>query len=202
MAPVRARDSLPPSYFEALYTEHADPWRFASSPYERAKYAATLEALPRQHYAHALEVGCSIGVLTGQLAAHCASLLAVDVVDAALHEAASRCAHLDGVTIRRLHVPDETPAGRFDLIVLSEVVYYWNAEDIARVADLIQRILLPDGDLVLVHWLGETDYPLSGDDAATALLAAVAPFTAPLLARRTGQYRLDLVRRRPAHDQP
>ena len=194
---MRARGSLPPSYFEALYAEDADPWRFASSAYERAKYAATLKALPRQHYARALEVGCSIGILTRELAARCDTLLAVDVVDAALREAAARCAGLEGVTVRRLHVPDETPAGPFDLIVLSEVAYYWSAEDIVRVASLIEEVLVPGGDLVLVHWLGATDYPLSGDDAAVGLLAAVAPFTEPIAATRAEQYRLDLVRRRP-----
>ena len=73
--------SLPPSYFEALYASDPDPWRFASSDYERDKYAATLAALPRQLYRSGLEVGCSIGVLTAMLASRCRRLLAVDVAD-------------------------------------------------------------------------------------------------------------------------
>ena len=188
--------SLPPSYFEALYAEDGDPWRFASSPYEGAKYAATLQALPCPHYAHALEVGCSIGVLTARLAARCDRLLALDVVDAALEAARRRCAGLDGVEIRRHQVPQEALEGRFDLIVLSEVVYYWDEADIGRVGRLIEEVLRPGGDLVLVHWLGPTNYPLSGDTAVARLLAAVAPFTTVIASTRQAEYRLDVVRRR------
>jgi hypothetical protein len=51
---------MDPDYFDALYTSDADPWRFASSEYESAKYQATLHALPKARYDCALEVGCSI----------------------------------------------------------------------------------------------------------------------------------------------
>ena len=53
------------------------------------------------------------------------------------------------------------------------------------------------GDLLMVHWTGATDYPLSGDEPATSLLRATASFTRPVRAERTDQYRLDLVRRVP-----
>ena len=52
----RHAGSLTPSYFEGLYAADPDPWRFATSDYERDKYAATLAALPRRHYARALDV--------------------------------------------------------------------------------------------------------------------------------------------------
>ncbi|MGL6044624.1 MAG: SAM-dependent methyltransferase, partial [Sandaracinobacteroides sp.] len=63
--------SLPPAYFDALYRDDPDPWRFATSGYEAGKYAATMDALPRGRYGSALEVGCSIGVLTAELARRC-----------------------------------------------------------------------------------------------------------------------------------
>ena len=69
--------SLPAGYFEALYAAAPDPWDFEGSDYERGKYAATLAALPQPRYARALEVGCSIGVLTALLAPRCDRLLAV-----------------------------------------------------------------------------------------------------------------------------
>jgi hypothetical protein len=49
-----------------------------------------------------------------------------------------------------------------------------------------------------VHWLGETDYPRSGDDAVTALWAGLAPLMDVELTRREPNYRLDLWRRRAA----
>ena len=54
-----------PGYFEQLYSRDPDPCRFATSEYERSKYAATLAAVPGQHQS-CFEVGCSIGVLTRQ----------------------------------------------------------------------------------------------------------------------------------------
>jgi hypothetical protein len=42
--------TLLPEYFDALYTADPDPWKFAVSPYEREKYALTLEAMPKPRY--------------------------------------------------------------------------------------------------------------------------------------------------------
>ena len=44
------RGTVPAAYFEAKYARSPDPWDFAGSPYEAAKYAATLVALPRARY--------------------------------------------------------------------------------------------------------------------------------------------------------
>jgi hypothetical protein len=41
------RPTLGPEYFDALYTADPDPWKFATSPYERAKYTLTLNAMPK-----------------------------------------------------------------------------------------------------------------------------------------------------------
>ena len=57
----RAVQTLEPAYFDGIYAASGDPWRFASSAYELSKYALTLEALPRERYPQALEIGCSIG---------------------------------------------------------------------------------------------------------------------------------------------
>lgn len=69
--------TLEPSYFNALYELDPDPWKFASSAYERAKYALTMSALPKQRYRSAFEVGCSIGILTRALSLRCEEVLAV-----------------------------------------------------------------------------------------------------------------------------
>jgi SAM-dependent methyltransferase len=192
---MRARSSLPPAYFEALYAGDPDPWRFASSDYEREKYAATLAALPRARYRRALEVGCSIGVLTAALAPRCEALLAVDVAETALAAAQRRCAALPQVRFARMRLPQDWPGGAFDLILLSEVLYYLDAEDLARMADRVAGSLATGADLLLVHWTGETDYPLGGDAAADAFLGALAPVTQVLRQARAPRYRLDLVTR-------
>lgn len=191
----RHTGSLPPDYFTERYAADPDPWRFETSDYERAKYAATLGAMPRSRYASALEVGCSIGVLTEQLASRCDTLLALDVADIALDRARARCAGLGHVAFARAQVPDAYPDGAFDLILLSEVVYYLAAEDVAWLAGRVRDTLVPGGDVVLVHWTGETHYPLSGDEAAEAFIARAGDFATVLHATRTDAYRLDVLHR-------
>lgn len=186
--------SLPPAYFEERYAADPDPWRFATSDYERAKYAATLDALPRAHYSSALEIGCSIGVFTRALAPRCDILLALDVAESALVRARERCADQPHVRFARSQVPKDWPLGRFDLILLSEVVYYLDAEDVGRLVARVRACLEPDGDIVLVHWLGETHYPLSGDAAADLFIAASRDFARVLKQARTDAYRLDVLR--------
>ena len=187
--------SLSPEYFSGLYADDPDPWRFATSDYERKRYAATLTSLPRHQYASVLEVGCSIGVLTRQLAGRCEKLTALDVVPAVLVSARSRCVGFDHVRFQIAAVPGEWPDGRFDLILLSEVVYYLDHADLARLVARVESSLLPGGDIVLVHYLGETDYPLSGDEAADGFIERSSTFAKLEDHSRKDGYRLDVLRR-------
>ena len=64
----RKTGTLPPEYFEEKYRADIDPWQFRTSNYEHEKYVATISALGQSRYISALEIGCSIGVLTELLA--------------------------------------------------------------------------------------------------------------------------------------
>jgi SAM-dependent methyltransferase len=187
------RGSLAPDYFERLYAAHGDPWSFATSPYESAKYAATLAALPHARYRSGLEIGCAIGVLTRRLAVRCDELLAVDVSDRALRHARERCAGLPSVRFERRMVPEDTPAGPFDLVVLSEVGYYWSEADLQVAGDAVGGAAAPGAHLVLVHYTGETNYPLTADRVHGAF-GRDARWTPRHAARHTG-YRLDVLER-------
>ncbi len=190
--------SLSPQYFDGVYADDDDPWRFESSAYEDAKYRATVAALPRERYRRALEIGCSIGVLTARLASRCDELLALDVNERALDSARRRCRQLAQVSFARMQVPVQFPHGHFDLVVLSEVGYYWSADDLAKAADRILAALLPDASLLLVHWTAPVaDYPLDGDAVHDHFMQQVG------LGRlrhahgeRQPEYRLDLFVRR------
>jgi SAM-dependent methyltransferase len=156
--------TLPPGYFDAVYAASADPWQFAASAYEQAKYQATLAALPRPQFDRAFEIGCSIGVLTALLAPRCRELLAVDVSALALATTRRRLHDQPQVEVQKMVVPRQFPAGTFDLIVLSEVGYYWSLDDLAAAAQRILQALRPAGALVLVHWTPPVhDHPLTGD---------------------------------------
>ena len=157
-------DSLPPRYFERIYAKKHDPWEFETSDYEAEKYRITLAALPRDRYENAVEVGCSIGVLTQRLAERAEHLLGLDVSDRALDRARERLAEEPHVDFACMQVPHMLPDDCFDLIVVSEVAYYWTRPDLEHAADELAERHDRGGHLVLVH-LTEfvPDYPQTGD---------------------------------------
>jgi SAM-dependent methyltransferase len=186
--------SRPPEHFARLYQANPDPWGFLTDPYEQAKYQESINVLHGRHFTAGLEVGCSIGVLTQHLAPLCGSLLGLDVVDQALEQAAARCAGQPRVSFRRMQVPAEWPADSFDLIVLSEVLYFLTPADIDRCAERVMASLLPDATVLLVNWLGKADDPVTGDQAADQFIAATAGRLTVTQQTRQARYRLDLLR--------
>lgn len=185
--------TLTPEYFDAVYAAKDDPWDFASSDYEAAKYAATLAALPREKYEDAFEIGCSIGVLTEKLAGRCEKLLAVDVSEKALTRAKNRCADLPNVRLREMRLPDEFPDGTFDLILISEVGYYLAPEDWRRAMEKVFAHLAEDGQIALVHWTPFVhDYPQTGDAVHDSFADFAGGKMRNLKSVREEKYRLDV----------
>lgn len=188
--------SLPPSYFDALYSTDSDPWKFETSKYEANKYAATLSALAKPRYRSGLEIGCSIGVLTEKLAIRCDSLLSVDVSKLAIEQAIQRCQALSHVRFQIMRVPEQYPDEMFDFTLLSEVGYYLCWEDLKKAQQLMLDHLERGGHLLLVHWtLYAQDYPLSGDKVHDSFLELTPTKLRHLAGRRQEQYRLDLFER-------
>lgn len=187
--------SVPADHFEALYRADPDPWEFATSPYEREKYAHTVAALGARRYGRGLELGCSIGILTRQLAAHCEALVACDAAPTALAAARARVATLGHVQVVRAVLPRDIPPGRWDLVVASEVLYYLDRRDLELTLDRLEAVLLPGGVLLAVHWTQPTlTHPLQGDVVHEAIVARTA-FTRTLHERHP-TYRLDRFERR------
>ncbi len=187
------KTTLPRAYFDALYGEKNDPWNFETKPYEHEKYAATLQHLPRQNYQNALELGCSIGVLSEMLAPRCQKLWALDASEIPLQTARKRCAKLNNVTFLRATLPDEFPRGPFDLILVSEVGYYFALPDLQRLQSEILDALSPGGDLICVHYLPLVpDYPLTGDQVHDSFLTLKLQHLEGFRAER---YRFDAFRK-------
>ncbi|MDF5712034.1 MAG: SAM-dependent methyltransferase [Nostoc sp. S4] len=194
MNPLQS-DSLPPSYFDKMYGENIDPWRFETSEYEANKYAATIAALPKDRYQSAFEIGGSIGVLTEKLQKRCDSLLSVDVSKLAQNRAIERCQHLSNIKFEIMRVPEQYPDEMFDLTLVSEVGYYWSWEDLKKSQECILEHLQPGGHLLLVHWtLYARDYPLSGDEVHDSFFELTSKLR-HLKGQREEEYRLDLFER-------
>lgn len=189
--------SLDAAFFDDFYAANGDdPWGFTDRWYERRKRALTLASLPRERFGRAFEPGCSIGVLTAELAARCDHLLAIDPVAAAVDRAVERTAALAHVEVLQGSVPADWPDGSFDLVVLSEVGYYCGPDDLERLVDRAAQCLTDDGVVVACHWRHPVhEYPLTGDAVHEALLAH--PRLAPLSRHLEDDFRLDVLVRPP-----
>jgi predicted O-methyltransferase YrrM len=120
------------------------------------------------------------------LALRCDRITAVDVAGAAVSVANERlrAARLRGqVTLARASLDAQWPPGPFDLVVLSEVAYYLDADTLAAVLRRECPRLLPGATVIAAHWRHAVpDCPLTGDKAHTII--AATPGLTPL-----GRYR-------------
>lgn len=190
------RERLGREYFDELYARSRDPWGFETSEYERNKYERTLSVLAQRRYRRALEVGCSIGVFTAMLTPLCDELLAVDVSEAAVTVARQRLADFPNVRLELRSMPEETPQGPFDLVVASEVMYYWPEDVMLWALGRFEEVLAPGGSLLAVHWRKETKtYPLQGDEVHDLLLGHTRLANTTTIVEP--EYRLDLFEDRP-----
>ena len=99
-----------------------------------------------------MRAGCSTGALTRLLAPRCEALLAVDGVASVVATARHRLAAQPHVTVGQARLPYDWPRQSLDLIVLSELGYYFDDTDPDVLLAQTVATLEPGGDLVAVHW--------------------------------------------------
>jgi len=176
--------------FERLYHDSPDPWGYQTSSYEQQKYAATLAALPNPTHGLVLEVGCSIGVFTSQLATRCQHVVAIDFSLGALELAQRNLQAVSNVDLLRASFPEETPPGSWDLILCSEILYYLQPPALEEAISWIRTQLSYKASVLVVSWRGVgRDEPLRGDEVHDRLAGELADWHT--LDARHDAYRLD-----------
>lgn len=186
------------AYFTRMYDEAEDPWGFASRWYEQRKYALSLAMLPRPRYRRVLEPACSVGVLTVRLAERADEVVAGDLVPAALERAGERVrrevADPSRVTLGVADLRDPLPDGEFDLVVLSESLYYLHADEQRDLVGRVLERLSDDGHVLASHWRPRVpEYHQDGDEVHDALEAT--PGLRVLAAYRDDDVRLAVLAR-------
>lgn len=183
--------------FERLHADTDDPWGLMDRFYERRKRSVALALLPRERFAAALELGCSIGVLSAELAARTDSLLALDISPTAVAATQKRLSDYPEATARVASVPRDWPSGEFDLIVISEVGYFLSRTQLLDVVARAVASLAADGVVLLCHWRHPIDgWELDGDTVhelfrSSSLLAVFAEHCEE-------DFRIDILVRPPA----
>jgi cyclopropane fatty-acyl-phospholipid synthase-like methyltransferase len=139
--------------FERRYRADPDPWRYADSEYERAKYEATLAACGDGPFRAALELGGSVGVFSALLAPRCERLTTIDFSDTAAALARERLRGVPQAEVVVGRIPEAVPAGRYDLVVASEILYYLEPDEFQQTLRALGNWLASSGGrLVAVHW--------------------------------------------------
>ncbi|MEC5399891.1 class I SAM-dependent methyltransferase [Uliginosibacterium sp. H1] len=163
-SPARPSDFAPPpaelmadarqSHFDTLYREQGDPWQVRSQWYEQRKRDLLLAMLPRARYRNAFEPGCGIGELSAELATRSDRVLISDFSPSARATCRERLADYPNVTVADHELPHDWPRehGPFDLIVFSELLYYFDDADARHVHQQCLASLAPDGHVVACHW--------------------------------------------------
>lgn len=198
---VLTRPRPPREVFEALYRASEDPWQFESSFYEHRKRALSLAMLPRAHFASVFEPGCSIGVLTQELAGRAQSVTATDISDSALDLARRRLAGAPHVRLEQGAVPQDWPEGSFDLVVVSEIGYFLQHSELRDLAARAEASLTDDGVVLLCHWRHPNEgWELTGDQVHEVFRAQCG--LQVLAEHREEDFRIDVLSRTAAAAAP
>ena len=154
------------AYFDGLFAKDRDPWGFESRWYEHRKRALTLACLPSARYRRGYEPGCANGELSAALAERCDHLLVSDGSEKAVALARTRLKAHANVEVINAWVPESWPEQTFDLIVLSEFLFYLSLPALEGIAARVLTTLTPGGTVVACHWRHPVPHSeISGDEA-------------------------------------
>ncbi len=174
-------------HLHRLYADTDDPWDFDRSPYEQGKFVATREALTRPWYRAALEIGCGNGALARHLAPLCDRYTGIDAVEKAVIAARKKTPSARFVAAC---YPCRLPDDDFDLIILSEILYFLTPDAIARLGrDLADRAV--GAEVLCVTFLGDTGEALQGAEALELFRVATRARLDLELVVDAGGYRID-----------
>lgn len=167
---------IEPAFFERAYATVGDPWDLARSPYEQRRYDLTMAALRRARYRCAVEPACAVGALTARLAERADRVIAFDGSPSVIAMATERLAGVDNVELLCAELPEHWPDVEADLIVLSELGYYFDADTWRALIGRSRDGAVPGAELIAVHWRGDSpDHLRHGDDVHDDLRAELGP---------------------------
>jgi SAM-dependent methyltransferase len=141
--------------FEAIYSASPDPWASASPRYryQSLKYDKLIGLLPKHRFGRALDLGCGLGLMTQRLAPLADEVLGLDIAEAAVTQARQRASqkNLRFAQADLLDLP-RTLDGRFDLVVVADILYYLSPLDERVLKSMVARIagLLAPGGICLL----------------------------------------------------
>lgn len=144
--------------FDAVYTK-GDPWASGDGRYryQQRKYDVLSSLLPDRHYAKALDLGSGHGLLARRLSLKADEVLGIDISQVAVDQANALHSEVPNLSFLQADVLDlpSTLDGRFDLVVVADMLYYLpeplDDRVLKHLAQRIARLLVPGGLCLLVN---------------------------------------------------
>jgi len=137
--------------FEKRFQYDPDPWQTFSSVYEQKKRQYLGHAIGNRAYGRCLEVAAGNGSNSCLIAGKTLRLVATEGTPTGVRLMESLTGSLGNVSIQQQDLAKPMPHRRYDLIVVSEVLYYLTAPALRNFARGIDRTLVPTGRLILAH---------------------------------------------------
>lgn len=143
--------SLVRAYFDWALRNDTTPFgEDGEAEYE--KYTRILHALDfKGHFKNVLDLGCGEGYLMRRLAGRAGRILGVDISPTVIRRAGRRLAPFDNVELRAADALTEEIEESFELVLCSELLYYFNIKQFGTIAGKIERWTRPGGYLLLAH---------------------------------------------------
>lgn len=161
------------SHFEELYSADPDPFGVGDRWYERRKRALLTASLTSERYRSTWDSACGTGHLATSLADRSDLLLATDASPAACRLATERLSGVQHATVATHLLPDPPDgSGPFDLVVLSEVLYYLDAGGRAATARTVDLVAdrSATAEVIAVNWRHRpSDAQTSGEESVLEL---------------------------------
>ncbi|WP_099867229.1 class I SAM-dependent methyltransferase [Pararhizobium haloflavum] len=180
--------------FEDLFRSNPDPWEYESSPFEAHKRKILLNHIGLRCRGRVLELACANGVTTQALLRCALRLTALDSSTTAIAQARARLTDADRLRLIHGELPYGMPKQQFDLIVVSEIVYYLHRSAYTFLArELLKRLALGGRVVVLHHHVNFTDATVRPEQAHCDFVRLLGKRLLLVRSTRTARYSVSVL---------